>query len=208
MPTRPEPQALVRVVDDDAAMRRSVVFLAESVGWEVADYADARGFLADPRPARPGCLVLDVRMPGMSGLELQQEMQRLALALPIVFITGHGDVSLAVEAMKHGACDFIEKPFKDQALLDAIGHAVRLSRKRSERALEHDELGRLYDALTQREREVAALVARGLSNKLIGRQLSISDKTVQVHRAHVMEKMQVHSAAELARRLMTFEAGA
>lgn len=198
----PPPDPLVRIVDDDDALRRSMVFLAESVGWEAAGFADARAFLADARIERPGCVVLDVRMPQMSGLELQREMARLAIDLPVIFVTGHGDVAMAVGAMKDGAFDFIEKPFKDQALLDAIGNAVRVSLSRRERALAQEELRHLHDSLTPREREVALHVARGEPNKVIARELGISDKTVQIHRAHVMEKMRAHSGAELARILI------
>lgn len=195
-------ETIVYVVDDDAAMRRSIAFLAESVGWHVRAYADAQTLLAELEPDRAGCIVLDIRMPAMSGLELQQELRARGSVLPIIFITGHGDISMAVQAMKHGAFDFIEKPFKDQQLLDAIAHAVRQGALSHQRAEKQAECRRLLQHLTQREREVAALVARGLSNKLIGRELAISDKTVQVHRAHVMEKTGVRSAAELAHLLM------
>ncbi len=198
-------EATVFVVDDDAALRRSIAFLAESVGWRVRAFADPQEFLRSPDLAGGGCLVLDVRMPGMSGLELQRELQTRRIELPIVFITGHGDIAMAVQAMKDGALDFIEKPFKDQQLLDAIARAMRVSARRQEQASRQAEYRRLLCQLTQREREVAALVARGLSNKLIARELDISDKTVQVHRANLMDKMGVHSAAELAQILMRAE---
>lgn len=198
---------LVRVVDDDAALRTSIVFLAESVGLEAKDYASAADLLRDLRPERPGCIVLDVRMPGMSGLALQQELARRGTELPVIFVTGHGDVSMAVSAMKGGAFDFIEKPFKEQELLDAMERANRVSLARRERALRVDELQRLHESLTAREREVAVLVARGQSNKAIARDLGISDRTVQVHRGHVMEKMRAHSAAELARILIDLDPG-
>ncbi|HEX8980866.1 MAG TPA: response regulator [Parasulfuritortus sp.] len=196
---------LIYVVEDDAAMRRSIVFLAESVGWTVQAYASAEEFLARADPERGSCLILDIRMPTMSGLELQQVLNGRDCALPVVFITGHGDVAMAVQAMKLGAQDFIEKPFKDQQLLDAIAQAVRTSSHRKARDQRNAEARTLLDRLTQREREVATLVARGLSNKLIARELDISDKTVQVHRAHVLEKMGVHSAAQLAQLLMRIE---
>lgn len=192
----------IYVVDDDAALRRSIVFLAESVGWRVRAYGSAETLLAHLDADACGCLVLDIRMPTMSGLELQQALRARAISLPIVFITGHGDVSIAVQAMKDGALDFIEKPFKDQQLLDAIARAVRESTKSQAHAERQAESRRVLDQLTHREREVAALVARGLSNKLIARELGISDKTVQVHRAHALEKMGAHSAAELAQVLM------
>lgn len=196
---------LIHIVDDDGAMRRSVAFLADSMGWAVAQHASAEEFLAAVRPEQPGCVVLDIRMPTMSGLELQQAMAARRIDLPIIFITGHADVSIAVLAMKHGAFEFLEKPFKDQALLDAIAQAVRTSRERCGRTRQQDELRRRYDQLTAREREVAVHVARGLANKLIARELDISEKTVQVHRAHVMEKMRAHSAAELAHLLIALD---
>lgn len=199
------PDDLIYVVEDDAAMRRSIVFLAESVGWTVLAFASAEAFLAQVEPDRGSCLILDIRMPTMSGLELQQELARRQVALPVVIITGHGDVAMAVQAMKLGAQDFIEKPFKDQQLLDAIAQAVRVSAGRRIREQRHAEVRHLLTKLTQREREVAALVARGLSNKLIARELDISDKTVGVHRAHVLEKLGVHSAAQLAQLLMHIE---
>jgi FixJ family two-component response regulator len=196
---------LIFVVDDDAAMRRSIVFLAESVGWSVQAFASAEDFLKQCEPERGSCLILDIRMPTMSGLELQQILKERRSELPIVFITGHGDVAMAVQAMKNGALDFIEKPFKDQQLLDAIAQAVRNSSQRKAQHRHQAEARDLLERLTQREREVALLVARGLSNKLIARELDISDKTVQVHRAHVLEKMGVHSAAQLAQQLMRIE---
>ncbi len=194
-------EATIYVVDDDDGMRRSIVFLAESVGWRVRDFARAEDLLA-ASPSPPGCLVLDVRMPSMSGLELQQALARRGIALPIIFVTGHADVSLAVQAMKHGAVELLEKPFREQALLDAIALAVRRSlRERSSRA----RLARaraLHDQLTPREREVARRVALGQANRAIADALGISAKTVQVHRQHVLEKFEVHSAAELAATLL------
>lgn len=201
--TKPEP--LIHVVDDDAAMRRSVAYLADSVGWPVAQHASAEEFLAAVQPERPGCVVLDIRMPTMSGLELQQAMQERGIGLPVIFITGHADVSIAVQAMKRGAFEFLEKPFQDQALLDAVAQAVRASRERATAARENAGLRLRYEQLTPREREVAARVARGLANKVVARELEISEKTVQVHRAHVLEKMRAHSAAELARLLLALD---
>lgn len=194
-PTR---DAIVRVVDDDAAMCRSIAYLLESVGWTVAAYASAEAFIADGDRSAPGCLVLDVRMPTMSGLQLQQALASDGAALPIVFVTAHGDVAMAVEAMKSGASDFIEKPFKEQALLDAVARAVRRSVEAAARRGDADRLAQL----TGREREVARLIALGLSSKEIGRRLGISDKTVQVHRNHLMEKLGAHSAAEVTRRVL------
>ena len=201
-PVAPEWQ--IHLVDDDAAFRRSMVFLLESMGWPVQAHASAADYLDAGLPAleQTGCLLLDVRMPGMSGLELQQALIARGCHLPIVFITGHGDVELAVQAMKRGACDFLEKPFKDQRLLDVVSAALRqreadlVSSERAQQA--GDRLARL----SPREAEVARLVAQGLPNKLVARELDISEKTVHIHRQHVMEKAEVGSAAELARLML------
>jgi len=191
--------AVIHVVDDDPALRRALAFLFESVGWRVAAHASAEDFLAAWRPGAPGCVVLDIRMPAMSGLELQQVMRARSIALPIVFLTGHGDVSLAVQAMKHGACDFIEKPFRDQVLLDAVAGAVRGCVEHYADEQSRDAAAACLARLSPREREVARLVAHGLPNKSIARALDISERTVHVHRQHVMEKTSVSSAAQLAR---------
>lgn len=195
-------QALIHVVDDDAALRRSLVFLLDSVGWRTEAHASAEEFLAAYRPGEPGCLVLDIRMPGMSGLELQQVLRTQGRTLPIIFITGHGDISLAVQAMKQEACDFLEKPFKDQVLLDAVSQAVRRSSRELETGRRHDHAQALLERLSPREWDVARRVARGLPNKLIARELDISEKTVHVHRQHVMEKTHTGSAAELSRLML------
>ncbi|CAM5494017.1 response regulator transcription factor [Thauera mechernichensis] len=199
----PNEEPLIHVIDDDAAFRRSTVFLLESMGWQVAAHASAEDFLsAVAVPTQAACLVLDIRMPMMSGLELQQVLQQRGFEAPIVFITGHGDVELAVQAMKHGACDFLEKPFKDQALIDAVGRAVKLGCEARARSARCEEARLILERLSPREREVARLVALGLPNKLVGRELDISEKTVHVHRHHVMEKTGVGSAAELARLML------
>ena len=198
------PEWQIHLVDDDAAFRRSLVFLLESMGWPVQAHASAADYLDAGLPAleQTGCLLLDVRMPGMSGLELQQALIARGCHLPIVFITGHGDVELAVQAMKRGAFDCLEKPFKDQRLLDVVSAALRqreadlVSSERAQQA--GDRLARL----SPREAEVARLVAQGLPNKLVARELDISEKTVHIHRQHVMEKAEVGSAAELARLML------
>ena len=198
------PEWQIHLVDDDAAFRRSLVFLLESMGWPVQAHASAADYLDAGLPAldQTGCLLLDVRMPGMSGLELQQALIARGCHLPIVFITGHGDVELVVQAMKRGAFDFLEKPFKDQRLLDVVSAALRqreadlVSSERAQQA--GDRLARL----SPREAEVARLVAQGLPNKLVARELDISEKTVHIHRQHVMEKAEVGSAAELARLML------
>ncbi|MEF9995016.1 MAG: response regulator [Burkholderiaceae bacterium] len=189
---------LVRVIDDDDAMRRALAFLIESVELEVVPYASAAAFLASPQATRPGCLVLDVRMPGMSGLELQQVMAREGINLPIIFLTGHGEVSMVVNAMKAGAADFIEKPFRDQVLLEAVAGAVRRSCETRAAIDQLRELRHAFLDLTPREKEVARLVADGLPNKQIAAELGIAEKTVHVHRANALHKMAAGSAAELA----------
>lgn len=199
------PTATVHVVDDDAAMGQSIAFLAGSVGWRTVTYETARRFLAAVAPEEPGCLVLDVRMPEMSGLELQREMKRRGMMLPIIFVTGHADVGLAVEAMKQGAFDLIEKPFRDQLLLDSIAKAVRQSVNELESQLELRSSKQRLALLTSREREVAWLVAQGHANRDIAQRLGISEKTVHVHRARVMDKAQVRSAAALAQLFMQID---
>lgn len=193
---------LVHVVDDDPALLRALAFLFESVGWRVAVHASAEAFLDAWQPGVPGCVVLDIRMPTMSGLELQQVMRARDIRLPIVFLTGHADVSLAVQAMKHGASDFIEKPFRDQDLLDAVGRAVRTCVARYAEDGLRAAAAAILGKLSPRERDVAVRVARGSPNKVIARELAISERTVHVHRQHVMEKTGVRSAAELARLML------
>ena len=197
------PQALIHIVDDEASLRRALVFLLESAGWQVAAHESAEAFLAAwTEPAAPGCLILDIRMPLMSGLELQRILNERGIRLPVIFLTGHADVSIAVQAMKHGACELIEKPFKDQVLLDAVSQAVRSDLARHDEVLTRQALRSRLDKLSPRETEVARLVAEGLPNKTIGQQLDISERTVQVHRLHVMEKLGIHSAAELAQLML------
>lgn len=202
MNTPPE-ECVVHVVDDDPALRRSLRFLFESVGWQVRMHASAEEFLdvAAP-PAQPTCLVLDIRMPAMSGLELQQVLRERGIVMPILFMTGHADVSVAVQALKSGAADFIEKPYKDQAILDAVAAAMRRCDEALQAAHKRAEASHALAALSPREQEVARLVARGQPNKLIAAALGISEKTVHIHRQHVMEKAGVSSAAELARLML------
>lgn len=194
----------LHVVDDDAPFRRSLCFLLESVGWRVVGHASAEDFLtACPEPAADiACLILDVRMPLMSGLELQRALLSRGWQVPMIFITGHGDVELAVQAMKRGASDFLEKPFKDQALIDAVAEAVRnAAALRCDSEQRRSAKARIQ-RLSPREREVARLVAQGLPNKLIANQLAISVRTVHVHRQSLMGKAEVGSAAELARLML------
>lgn len=194
---------LIHIVDDEASLRRALVFLLESAGWQVVAHESAEAFLAAwHADAPPGCLILDIRMPLMSGLELQRFLSERGIHLPIIFLTGHADVSMAVQAMKLGAFEFIEKPFKDQMLLDAVNRAVRHHLAHREDKAARQALQERLDKLSPREKEVARCVAAGLSNKVIGQQLDISERTVQVHRLHLMEKLGIHSAAELAQLLL------
>ena len=188
---------VVFVVDDDPAMRDSLRWLIESTGLNVETFGDAQTFLARIRPELPGCLVLDVRMPGMSGLDLQAELVRRGIGLPTIVVTGHAEVPMAVRAVKAGAIDFIEKPFSDQLLLDRVRQGIEMDRlERDGRARRADVLRRM-SLLTQREREVFDLVVAGRANKEIAATLRLSPKTVEVHRAHVMEKMQAKTVADL-----------
>jgi RNA polymerase sigma factor (sigma-70 family) len=191
--------ATVFVVDDDQAMRTSLKWLIESTGMSVETFESADIFLASYYPGRAGCLLLDVRMPGMSGLELQTYLAREGYRLPVILITGHGDVSMAVKAMKAGAVDFIEKPFHDEDLLRSIRRALDDDeRQRAGQAVRADIAARLAE-LTPREHEVMAMVTDGKSNKDIAAALGVSAKTVEAHRARVMEKMRADSLAELVR---------
>jgi len=200
-----ESDAIIFVVDDDDAMRRSLAYLFDSAGWQVQTFESARDFLQRYEGHVPGCLLLDVRMPLMSGLELQQELNNKtghAISLPVIFLSGHGDLAMAVQTMKAGACDFLEKPCKDQVLLDAVSRAVARSVEESRSAASANTAQSALARLTAREREVALLMAEGKASKVIARELGISDKTVQVHRHNTMEKLGLHSATEVARLLM------
>ncbi len=189
----------VFVVDDDQAMRNSLKWLIESVGMQVETFDSAQAFLDAYYPARGGCLLVDVRMPGMSGLELQAYLTRREIGIPVIIITGHGDVSMAVKAMKVGAVDFIEKPFDDEELLNSIRNALQHDQKqRALRAQRNDIAARVAE-LTPREHEVMTLVTDGKSNKEIAAELGVSAKTVEVHRARMMDKMRADSLAELVR---------
>jgi FixJ family two-component response regulator len=199
------PDARVYVVDDDAALRRSVRFLLESVGWQVVEFPSGSAFLAGYDEEHAGCALIDVRMPGLSGLEVLSELRARCARLPAIFLTGHADVALAVEVMKSGAFDLLEKPYRDQALLDAVSRAVREHEQRLRQAGRREAIDRLYAQLTSREREVAREVARGRANKEIARLLGISEKTVHVHRANLLEKLNVHGAAQLTQLLMRLD---
>ena len=189
--------AIVYVVDDDASFRKSVSRLLRTAGFEVDALASAKEFLEHPIVDRPSCLVLDVRMPGPSGMDLQSALHEAGRDIPIVFMTGHGDVSTSVRAMKGGAVDFLEKPFRAAELLACVQRGLARSRQsRAERA-EQAGLERRFATLTPRERDVLRLVVTGLLNKQIAGDLGIAEKTVKIHRGHVMQKMEAGSVAEL-----------
>ena len=200
-----EKPASVFVVDDDDAVRTSLKLLLKSVGQPAEAYASAQEFLDAFDPERPGCLVLDIRMPGMSGLELQGKLNEMHAMTPIVFITGHGDVPMAVEAMQNGAVDFIQKPFRDQDLLDRINQALEKDKENRAGLLARDEIRRRIDTLTPREREVLDLVTQGKANKVVAGDLNVSQRTVEIHRARVMEKMGASSLAHLVRMVLEAE---
>jgi FixJ family two-component response regulator len=194
-----EQDKVVFVVDDDAARRESLKDLIRSVGLRVEAFASAQEFLRSNRPDVPSCLVLDVRLKGLSGLDLQKRMAEADIEIPIIFMTGHGDIPMTVQAMKAGAVEFLTKPLRDQDLLEAIQHALERDRKAREQRAKIAELHGRYRSLTPREREVMTLVVAGLLNKQIAGELSTSEASVKVHRQHVMEKMGAGSLAELVR---------
>jgi two-component system, LuxR family, response regulator FixJ len=187
----------VFVVDDDPSVRRALMRLLQSVNLACETFPGAQEFLDAYNPAQPGCLLLDIRMPHISGLDLQQMLASRGIEMPIIFITGHGDVPMSVRAMKAGAIDFIQKPFSDQDLLDAIQRALVLDTKLRKDRVRRDDVARRVAALTRREQQVLELVASGMMNKEIASKFGISEKTIKVHRARVMEKMRAGSLAEL-----------
>jgi len=197
----------VFVVDDDEGVRTSLRLLIRSIGLPVDTFESAQDFLAHFDPDRAGCLVLDIRMPGMSGLELQQKLNERHAITPIVFITGHGDVPMAVEAMQAGAIDFVQKPFRDQDLIDRINRALEKDRTNRAALKERDAIRQRIAELTPREREVLDLVTKGRANKVIAGDLSVSQRTVEIHRARVMEKMGASSLAHLVRMVIEAERG-
>jgi FixJ family two-component response regulator len=194
--------ATVMVVDDDSGVRNAMRILLRSVGLNSVLYASAKEFLDTYQPSQIGCLVLDIRMPGMSGLELQEELNKRGAVIPVIFMSGHGDIPMAVEAMQHGAFDFLQKPFRDQDLLDRIQRAIARHQELRKSLGEHDRIRGLLDELTPREREVLDYLTQGKQNKAIAQELDVSPRTIEIHRARVMEKMGAHSVAELVRMMM------
>ena len=193
------PDPIVYLIDDDEAVRVAVKDLLESVGLRAEAFASGREFLKAPRAEVPSCLVLDVRLPRVSGLDFQRELTAANVSIPVIFITGHGDIPMTVQAMKAGAVDFLTKPFRDQELLDAIHKAVERDRARREEQAEIADLRKRYEELTRREREVMGYVIQGLLNKQIVAELGTSETTVKIQRAHVMRKMQADSLPDLVR---------
>ena len=192
-------ESIVYVIDDDDSVRESIADLLLSVGIRSRLYPAAQEFLADTKPDLPGCLVLDVRLPGLSGIEVQREMRRLGIELPIIFLTAHADVPMSVDAMKSGAVEFLTKPFRQQVLLEAIQHATQEDRVRRKESVGLEELRRRFAELTPREREVMAEVVDGQLNKQIAFELGLAEVTVKIHRSRVMQKMQAKSIVDLVR---------
>jgi two-component system, LuxR family, response regulator FixJ len=198
-------QPIVFVVDDDQSVRESLHYLLRSVGLECQALASAPEFLTVYDPAQPGCLVLDVRMPGMSGLELQQQLNLRGAIIPVIFITGHGDIPMAVEAMQQGANDFLQKPFRDQDLIDRIQRALEKDTRTRASLEQHESIRERLTTLTPREQQVLALMTQGKANKLMAHELGLSQRTVEIHRARVMEKSGAASLAQLVRMVMDVE---
>ena len=193
------PQSIVYVIDDDVALRDALSSLFRSVGLHVELFGSASEFLKKKLPDIPSCLVLDIRLPGVSGLDFQAQLAKSNILMPIIFITGHGDVPMSVRAMKAGAIDFLSKPFRDQDMLDAVFSALEAARKQLETKRDVADLVTLYGSLTAREKEVMAYVTKGLMNKQIAGELQLSEITVKIHRGQVMRKMGVRSVADLVR---------
>jgi len=194
-----QPEAVIAIVDDDLSVREGLETLIRSAGWRVETFASAQEFLARPRAGALSCLILDLQLPGLSGLDLQKRMAELELEIPIVFLTGHGNIPASVQAMKAGAVEFLTKPFDEQDLLRAIEEAIERDRRTRQRHAEMRELKGRYNSLTAREQEVMQQVVSGLLNKQVAAELKISEVTVKVHRGQVMRKMRADSLADLVR---------
>lgn len=192
-------KCLIRAVDDDPAIREALEFMLECEGWRVKTYAGGREFLTGDMASVPGCVIVDVRMPGMSGLELQHEMSTRGLSLPVIFLTGHGDIDMAVGAMRDGAVDFVQKPVEQDRILAAIGRAIEKSLSGGSAVLSDGEKKARAATLTDREREVALLIAAGLTNRQVGERIGITVRTAEGHRAAVIRKLGVRSPEEIGR---------
>jgi FixJ family two-component response regulator len=194
-----EPEALVAIVDDDPSVRRGLERLIQSAGWKVESFASAQEFLVFPRTAAPTCLVLDLQLPGLSGLDLQKRLAKIGLEIPIVFLTGHGNIPASVQAMKAGAVEFLTKPIDEQDLFRAIREAIERDRRTRQQHADMRDLRDRYESLTAREQEVMQQVVSGLLNKQIAAKLNITEDTVKFHRGHIMHKMRADSLAHLVR---------
>lgn len=192
-----EIKVLVRIVDDDSDLRAAIRFLLESEGWEVADYYSAADFLLNDDPEIPGCLILDVRMPEMTGIELQGELKQHLRQIPIVFLSAHGDIEMAVKTLHEGGVDFLTKPVQEDKLVPVISRAVKLDLIKRGLSFDHEEIKERYKELTERETQIVSLLIKGLLNREIGERLGISTRTVEVHRARAFKKLQVHTISEL-----------
>jgi FixJ family two-component response regulator len=190
---------IVFIVDDDLSVRRTTERLVRTAGFNAQTFTSAREFLKNPRPDGPACLILDVRMPGLDGMQLQRELTQSGIHIPIIFITGHGDIPMSVRAMKAGAVEFLTKPFRSQNLLEAIRSAIERDRSAHKERSESGELRERYEQLTPREREVMTLVVTGMLNKQVAGELATTERTIKFHRAHIMQKMQAESLADLVR---------
>jgi FixJ family two-component response regulator len=194
-----EAESIVFIIDDDPLYRRSSERLVRSIGFSVQSFESARDFLSSRRPNAPSCLILDVRLPGLSGLDLQRDLAEAGVHIPIIFVTGHGDIPMSVQAMKAGAVEFLTKPFRDQALLDAIRQAIGRDQVARQQHARSADLRRRYESLKPREREVFRCVVSGMLNKQIAGEVGATERTVKFHRGNIMRKMQVKSLAELVR---------
>lgn len=199
------PNSIVYVVEDDAGSRALVQALAQSIGVTCKPFPSASSFLERYDPRQPGCVVLDLFMPGMSGFELQEELNRRGAVIPVIFITGHADVASAVAAVRHGAFNYLQKPFRNSELIDSMRQALDFDRRNREMLAQHDAIRNRIGLLTAREREVLQLIVRGLANKVVAAEMGLSKRTVELHRSRVMDKMGASSIAQLVRMFMDFE---
>jgi two-component system response regulator FixJ len=200
-----DPRAQVFIVDDDEAVRNTLRLVLKAAGLSCVTFSSAQEFLTSYDLEQPGCVVLDVRMPGMTGMELQQILNLKGAIVPVIFISGHGDVPMAVEAMKHGAFDFVQKPVKEEDLADRVKRALEKDRANRNQLRQRDVIRERLQSLTPREREILSLVTRGKPNKVMAGDLGVSQRTVEIHRARVMEKMGAESLAQLVRMVLDFE---